>query len=175
MRQAISQTNQLRSSACKLESIWSSWQKRKRVQTRLVSRCRYTGDLSDSKINVRRCIVHMRTSQIIVSLSWTCKKQSAVLHSSIEVEIISSDTVLRQEDFPHRIYGTSLLLSSVPLLREIWFENENEHKMSNEIRSSFDRTVMGKTIRESSSRTQLGKLSNWAYLLVSYSLCVWTI
>ena len=39
-----------------------------------------------------------------VPISWMCKKQTSVSHSSTESEIISLDAGLRLDGFPHLIY-----------------------------------------------------------------------
>ena len=54
----------------------------------------FAGDLEDSKSTSRGtlCIFGSHT---LVPISWTCKKQTAVSHSSTESEIISLDTGLR--------------------------------------------------------------------------------
>ena len=44
-------------------------------------------------------------SHTFVPISWTCKKQTSVSHSSTESEIISLDAGLRLDVFPHLIYG----------------------------------------------------------------------
>ena len=59
----------------------------------------FAGDLEDSKSTSRRtlCIFGSHT---FVSISWMCKKQTAVSHSSTESEIISLDTGLRLDGLP---------------------------------------------------------------------------
>ena len=67
MRQAITKTNQLQSPCRNLQTILSFWKQSKRMQILPVSR------------------------------SWTCKKQIAVSHSSIEAEVISLDAGVRMD------------------------------------------------------------------------------
>ena len=57
------------------------------------------GDLEDSKSTSggTLCIFGSHT---FVPISWMCKKQTAVSHSSTESEIISLDTGLRLDGFP---------------------------------------------------------------------------
>ena len=55
----------------------------------------FAGDLEDSKSTSGGNIVHFFRSHIFVPISWMCKKQTAVSHSSTESEIISLDTGLR--------------------------------------------------------------------------------
>ena len=58
-----------------------------------------SGDLEDSKATSggTLCIVGSHT---FVPMSWMCKKQTAVSHSSTESEIISLDTGLRLDGLP---------------------------------------------------------------------------
>ena len=59
----------------------------------------FAGDLEDSKSTSggTLCIFGSHTS---VPISWMCKKQTAVSHSSTESEIISLDTGLRLDGLP---------------------------------------------------------------------------
>ena len=59
----------------------------------------FAGDLEDSKSTSggTLCIFGSRT---FVPISWMCKKQTAVSHSSTESEIISLDTGLRLDGLP---------------------------------------------------------------------------
>ena len=59
----------------------------------------FAGDLEDSKSTSggTLCIFG---SQTFVPISWMCKKQTAVSHSSTESEIISLDTGLRLDGLP---------------------------------------------------------------------------
>ena len=59
----------------------------------------FAGDLEDSKSTsgVTLCIFGSHT---FVPISWMCKKQTAVSHSSTESEIISLDTGLRLDGLP---------------------------------------------------------------------------
>ena len=54
----------------------------------------FAGDLVDSK-STSGGILCTLESHTLVPVSWMCKKQTAVSHSSTESEIISSDTGLR--------------------------------------------------------------------------------
>ena len=64
----------------------------------------FAGDLEDSKSTSggTLCIFGSHT---FVPISWMCKKQTAVSHSSTESEIISLDAGLRLDVSPHLIYG----------------------------------------------------------------------
>ena len=59
----------------------------------------FAGDVEDSKSTSGRtlCIFGSHT---LVSVSWMCKKQTSVSHSSTESEIISLDTGLRLDGLP---------------------------------------------------------------------------
>ena len=59
----------------------------------------FAGDLEDSKSTSGEtlCIFGSHT---FVPMSWMCKKQTAVSHSSTEFEIISSDTGVRLDGLP---------------------------------------------------------------------------
>ena len=70
------------------------------MQIRIVSRLSdFAGDLEDSKSTPGgiRCIFGSHT---LVPISWTCKKQTSVSHSSTEAEVISLDTGLRMDGIP---------------------------------------------------------------------------
>ena len=59
----------------------------------------FAGDLEDSKSTLGGilCIFGSRT---YVPLSWMCKKQTSVSHSSTEAEVISLDAGLRMDVIP---------------------------------------------------------------------------
>ena len=59
----------------------------------------FAGDLEDSKSTngAYLCIVGPRT---FVPVTWVCKRQTAVSHSSTEAEVISLDAALRMEGLP---------------------------------------------------------------------------
>ena len=59
----------------------------------------FAGDLEDSKSSSggTLCILGSHT---FVTMSWMCKKQTAVSHSSTETEIISLDAGLRLDGLP---------------------------------------------------------------------------
>ena len=59
----------------------------------------FAGDLEDSKSTSGRTLC-IFGSHIFVPISWMCKKQTAVSHSSTESEIISLDTGLRLDGLP---------------------------------------------------------------------------
>ena len=68
----------------------------------------FAGDLEDSKSAAGRllCIFGSHT---FVPISWTCKKQTSVSHSSTESEIISLDARLRRMGSQLSIFGIWLL------------------------------------------------------------------
>ena len=59
----------------------------------------FAGDLEDSKSTSGETL-YIFGSHTFVPISWMCKKQTAVSHSSTESEIISSDTGLRLDVLP---------------------------------------------------------------------------
>ena len=59
----------------------------------------FAGDLRDSK-STSGCIVCLVGPNTFIPLSWFCKKQTAVSHSSTEAEIISLEAVVRMEGLP---------------------------------------------------------------------------
>ena len=59
----------------------------------------FAGDLEDSKSTSGRSLC-VFGSHTFVPISWMCKKQTAVSHSSTESEIISLDTGLRLDGLP---------------------------------------------------------------------------
>ena len=59
----------------------------------------FAGDLQDSK-STGGSFCFLLGPQTCVPLSWTCKKQGAVSHSSTEAEIISLDMAIRSEGIP---------------------------------------------------------------------------
>ena len=69
------------------------------MQTGTVSKPNFAGDLEDSKSTSggTLCVFGSHT---FVPISWMCKKQTAVSHSSTESEIISLDTGLRLDGIP---------------------------------------------------------------------------
>ena len=71
----------------------------KQCRLGLIQDSDFAGDLEDSKSTSggTLCIFGSHT---FVPISWTCKKQTAVSHSSIESEIISLDTRLRLDGLP---------------------------------------------------------------------------
>ena len=59
----------------------------------------FAGDLRDSKSTGGGILTLMGPSTFVV-LSWVCKKQGAVSHSSSEAEIIAMDAAVRMEGLP---------------------------------------------------------------------------
>jgi hypothetical protein len=64
----------------------------------------FAGDLRDSKSTTGAylCLVGPNT---FVPITWLCKKQGAVSHSSSEAEVIALDAGVRMEGIPALIYG----------------------------------------------------------------------
>ena len=65
----------------------------------------FAGDLEDSKSTSggTLCVLGSHT---FVPISWMCKKQASVSHSSTESEIISLDAGLRLDGIPARFVGS---------------------------------------------------------------------
>ena len=59
----------------------------------------FAGDLEDSK-STSGGLLCIFGSHTFVPISWTCKKQTSVSHSSTEAEIISLDAGLRMDGIP---------------------------------------------------------------------------
>ena len=59
----------------------------------------FAGDTQDSK-STSGCVVCLFGSKTFVPLTWFCKKQTAVSHSSTEAEFIALDAALRLEGIP---------------------------------------------------------------------------
>ena len=83
----------------------------------------FAGDLEDSKSTSggTLCIFG---SQTFVPISWMCKKQPAVSHSSTESEIISLDTRLRLDGIP----ALDLWDLIVAVLHGNTYQNDQERK-----------------------------------------------
>ena len=60
----------------------------------------FAGDLEDSKSTSGRELCASLEGHTFVPISWMCKKQTSVSHSSTESEIISLDTGLRLDGLP---------------------------------------------------------------------------
>ena len=68
----------------------------------------FAGELEDSKSTsgAYLCLVGPRT---FVPLSWICKRQTAISHSSTEAEVISLDAALRMEGLPSLMLWETIL------------------------------------------------------------------
>ena len=71
----------------------------KQCRLGLFQDCDFAGDLADSKSTSRGKLCTFG-SHTFVPISWTCKKQTSVSHSSTESEIISLDAGLRLDGIP---------------------------------------------------------------------------
>ena len=66
----------------------------------------FAGRLAGFKINVRRChCAHLDHTRFF-PLSWMCKKQTAVSHSSAEPENVSPGAGLRVDGLPAQQFGS---------------------------------------------------------------------
>ena len=70
------------------------------MQAGTVSRLRFCRRSWGLKINIRRGVLCIFGGHTFVPISWMCKKQTSVSHSSTESEIISLDAGLRMDGFP---------------------------------------------------------------------------
>ena len=70
------------------------------MQTRFVSRLLILQETFEDSKSTTGGILCIFGSHTFVQISWMCKKQTSVLHSSIEVEIISLDAGLRMDGIP---------------------------------------------------------------------------
>ena len=65
----------------------------------------FAGDLEDSKSTSGAYVVLMGP-RTFVPITWLCKKQGAVSHSSTEAEVIALDAAMRMECLPLWCYGS---------------------------------------------------------------------
>ena len=86
---------------CHEDAVMKSWVGNKASECKLMLFCdaSFAGDLKDSKSTSGSllCIVGSHT---FCPITWLCKKQGAVSHSSTEAEIIALDTGLRIDGLP---------------------------------------------------------------------------
>ena len=80
------------------------------MQTGTLSRLRFCRRSWGFKIHFWRNIVRFFGSHTFVPVSWMCKKQTSVWHSSIESEIISWTLDWDWTGFPLSIYGINVLV-----------------------------------------------------------------
>ena len=64
----------------------------------------FAGDIEDAK-STPGGLLCIFGSHTFVPISWMCKKQTSVSHSSTEADAISLDAGLRKEGFPRLIFG----------------------------------------------------------------------
>ena len=104
----------------------------------LVQDSDFAGDLEDSKSTSggTLCILGSHT---FVPISWMCKKQTSVSHSSTEDEIISLDAGLRMDGIP--------ALDLWDLVTEVF------HSSSNQLGKSIE-NVQGILLHDTPSRKQ---------------------
>ena len=88
----------------------------------------FAGDLEDSKSTSGRTLC-VFGSHTFVPISWMCKKQTAVSHSSTESEIISLDTGLRLDGLP----ALELWDLIVSVLRNISRVSDGSGKPENDV------------------------------------------
>ena len=77
-----------------------NWQTKKTATIQILNSVSdFAGDLEDSK-STSGGILCIFGSRTFVPISWMCKKQTSVSHSSTESEIISLDALLRMDVLP---------------------------------------------------------------------------
>ena len=76
------------------------WEHSTTMQTRFVSRLLILQDTFEDSKSTSGGILCIFGSHTFVQISWMCKKQTSVSHSSIEAEIISLDACLRMDGIP---------------------------------------------------------------------------
>ena len=116
----------------------------------------FAGDLEDSKSTSggHLCIFGSRT---FVPISWMCKKQTSVSHSSTEAEIISLDAGLR--------------MSGIPAL-DLWdLVIEVFHSSSNQLNNTKDQ-VQGNLSRDTTSNKHT---HNKTKVPTSTTILIWTM
>ena len=104
----------------------------KQWQTGTVFKTDFAGDLEDSKSASGGTLCIFR-SHTFVPISWMCKKQTAVSHSSTESVIISLDTGLRLDGLP-ALELWDLIVSvfgNVSLVSDRSGQPEHDHKSHN--------------------------------------------
>ena len=75
------------------------WETQKTMQTGLFQDSDFAGDFEDSK-STPAGILCIFVSHTFVPISWMCKKQTSLSHSSTGAEIISLDACLRMDGIP---------------------------------------------------------------------------
>ena len=98
--QTISKTNQLCSTHWKRLTIFHVVNNASDCKLGLVQDADFAGDLTDLESARGGAIVVIIGRHTHVPISWSCKTQTAVSHSSTEGEIISSDARLRIDGIP---------------------------------------------------------------------------
>ena len=97
--QKVAKFDQIHQSDRKIHTILWCGKPDWRLQTWSVLRCFICRWRAGFKINVRRFTVRIQITHVC-SISWMCKKQTAVSHSSAESEIRSLDAALRLDGQP---------------------------------------------------------------------------
>ena len=85
----------------------------------------FAGDLEDSK-STSGGILCMFGRQSFVPISWMCKKQTSVSHSSTEAEVISLDAGLRMDGIP--------ALGLWDLVIEVFHSSTNQTNKTKDVR-----------------------------------------
>ena len=97
----------------------------------------FAADLDDSKSTsgVWLCLVGPRT---FIPITWMCKKQGAVSHSSTEAEVISLDAGIRLEGLPSLMLWDVILETCVPAQRQ---KGHTKHLTSKQVENPLHRIL----------------------------------
>ena len=101
----------------------------------------FAGDLEDSKSTngAYLCIVGPRT---FVPVTWVCKRQTAVSHSSTEAEVISLDAALRMEGLPALMLW-ELIMTVFDTSQSISSERPQQYRLKRGARSALSSLLNG--------------------------------
>ena len=105
----------------------------------------FAGDLEDSKSTSSGTLC-VFGSHTFVPVSWMCKIQTSVSHSSTESEIISLDAGLRLDGIPHLIYGiwsSQFLETRIRVIRTGRLVNEQTWSSFNPSHNSKTKAISG--------------------------------
>ena len=117
----------------------------------------FVGDLEDSK-STSGGILCIFGSHTFVPISWMCKKQTSVSHSSTEAEIISLDAGLRMDGIP--------ALDLWDLVIEVFHSSSNETNKTKDVReprrnlSATPRSHKGKQIPTTNTNLNLTNIDH---------------
>ena len=94
----------------------------------------FAGDLKDSK-STSGCFIALVGSSTFVPITWFCKKQTAVSHSSSEAEVIALDAGMRIEGVPSLVLWEQVLEVVSPIKNPVIPKNQKLKDMNPEIQT----------------------------------------